>query len=200
MTWRYVIMANGVGQRWNNHLGIPKHLYEVEGETLVARIVRQLRNFDPRGEVIISSSDPRVEVSHTLRHEPEKNEIELDRFVPELITENTCFLYGDTFYTDHALQQIIADKPEGIRFFATEKSIVAVKSADSSALFRHLDNVRTKFLSGQLPTCKGWQLLDSYREDVNETAADSVLVAVEDRTMDFNTPEDAAAFESAGQD
>lgn len=30
---RYVIMANGKGIRWNDYLGIPKHLISVEEET-----------------------------------------------------------------------------------------------------------------------------------------------------------------------
>lgn len=186
-------MANGMGQRWQNHLGIPKHLYRVGGESLVARIVRQLGEAAPGDEVVISSSDPRLDVPGVRRHEPLHNQIELDRFVDELITDKVCFLYGDTFYTDRALRQIVEDDPAALTFFATEKSIVAVKSGDPVVLRHHLHDVREKFLAGQLPTCKGWQLLDSYQASLD--AGDDPVIAVEDRTMDFNTPQDADHFE-----
>ena len=33
---RFVIMADGKGSRWNNYMGIPKHLIEIDGESLQA--------------------------------------------------------------------------------------------------------------------------------------------------------------------
>ena len=34
---KYIIMAAGMGTRWNNYLGVPKHLIELNGETLLGR-------------------------------------------------------------------------------------------------------------------------------------------------------------------
>lgn len=40
---KYVIMAAGEGKRWNNFLGVPKHLIEINGETLLERTTRLLK-------------------------------------------------------------------------------------------------------------------------------------------------------------
>ena len=72
---RYVIMANGKGIRWNDYLGIPKHLISVEEETLLERIVRQVTERNPTAEIIISSSDPRCETPGAIRYIPRRNEI-----------------------------------------------------------------------------------------------------------------------------
>src|SRR5699024_9463988 len=84
---RYVLMANGHGMRWGKHLGIPKHLISVDDETLIQRIVRQVRERDPNSDVVISSSNPLLETPGARRHAPQRNEIELDRFAPELVND-----------------------------------------------------------------------------------------------------------------
>ena len=61
MTPRYVIMANGKGMRWNRYLAFPKHLITIEGETLLARIVRQVKTRQPSAEIYIPSDNPQYE-------------------------------------------------------------------------------------------------------------------------------------------
>lgn len=192
MTWRYVIMANGSGKRWADYLGIPKQLLVVEGETLLARLARQLRELGCE-EVVISASDPRLEVPGIRRHSPLRNEIELDRFVPELIVSRTCFLYGDTFYTDAALARIVAAQPRGVEFFATTRSIVAVKSGDENALRITLAKVREDFEHGMIPKCRGWELYDAHT-NAGCGVLPAVMTVIYDRTGDVNAPEDAERF------
>ena len=90
---KYIIMADGKGTRWQNYNDIPKHFIEINGETLLARTVRLLRQGDPGCEVIITSHDPRYEVEGARRYEPKNNHLEIDRFTEELIEDNVCFLY-----------------------------------------------------------------------------------------------------------
>lgn len=190
MTWRYVVMANGRGLRWGNHLGIPKHLITIGEETLIQRATRQVLEADPTAEVIISSSDPRCEAVGARRHVPLRNELEIDRFVPELITDQVCFLYGDTFYTDKVMKRIVAEAVEGLHFFLTTKSIVALKSSDSDVLRTHLESVRERFLQRKIDQCKGWQVLDLY----SQSGSAHFQTFVADATGDFNTPSDLEGF------
>ena len=55
-----VIMCAGNGTRWNNYLGVPKHLINIGGETLIERVVRLLRNNNV-GDIYITvkDNDPR---------------------------------------------------------------------------------------------------------------------------------------------
>lgn len=216
---RYVIMANGKGIRWNDYLGIPKHLISVEEETLLERIVRQVTERNPTAEIIISSSDPRCETPGAIRYIPRRNEIELDRFVPELLCDGICFLYGDTYYTDQAMDIIFSTERSTMTFFGTKKSLVAVKSWDRAEFSHHLSVVRTAYLTRQISTCKGWQVYRSYvglpleggsvsglavTEGIligdkslrkHEVVSDEEpLVHLSDETRDFNRPHDLTNF------
>ena len=188
-------MANGRGTRWGGHSGIPKHLIEFDGETLLRRIVRQVTETDPGAEIIISASNPAYETEDARRHEPAVNEIELDRFVPELITDDVCFLYGDTLYSTSAIRTIVSTPTAEIDFFGDERAIVAVKAADSELLRAHLGRVRRLFLAGEITSCVGWQLYQSYEG----LPFDDVLLGprfrvLEGATVGFNTPDEHEAF------
>ena len=100
---KYIIMADGKGTRWNNYNNIPKHFIEVNGETLLARTVRLLHTYDKDCEVIITSHDSRYDVEGATRYEPKDNVLEIDRFTRELVEDDVCFLYGDTYYSDDAM-------------------------------------------------------------------------------------------------
>ena len=101
---KYIIMADGKGTRWQNYNDIPKHLIEIGGETLLGRTVRLLKEGDPDGQVIITSHDSRYELPGAQRYEPKNNHLEIDRFTEELIEDQICFLYGDTFYSESAME------------------------------------------------------------------------------------------------
>ena len=175
---RYVIMANGKGRRWGNHGGIPKHLIEVEGETLLQRTTRLVR-----------------EVDGARRHEPLRSAHELDRFCFELIEDNCCFLYGDTFYTPQAIGAIAAYPAKSVSFFGSVKSIVAVKVADAGLFRSAILKLRTMIDQGAIPDAKGWTLHHHLEGmPLEGRAMGPGFIAIEDGTTDFNTPEEWARF------
>ena len=61
-------------------MGVPKHLALVDGEPVLGRTVRLLGEVAPGSEVIITSHDERYEFEGAVRHEPENNVYEIDRF------------------------------------------------------------------------------------------------------------------------
>ena len=193
---RYVIMANGRGMRWGNYLGIPKHLISVDDETLIQRIVRQVRERDPKADVVISSSDPLLETEGARRHAPERNEIELDRFAPELVNDAVTFLYGDTFYTAAAMDKIISSTGAPMQFYGDARSIVAVEVNDGLTMLAHLHNVRSLFLAGEISACVGWQVYQSYNQlPFGPPAPHDSLYWLGGLTTGFNTPEDFLRFQ-----
>lgn len=191
---RYVIMANGRGTRWGEYGGIPKHLIRIGGETLLRRIVRQVSTRDPDAEIIVSSWDPRCETPGARRYVPLVNELELDRFVPELIVDPVCFLYGDTYYNDYAMARIVSTPADELAFFGDTRSIVAVKSGDSALLLRHLDRVRWLYVSGEIASCLGWQLYQSYAGVPFGPPQVGERFHVLEGTAGFNSPADLADF------
>ncbi len=188
---RYIIMADGKGSRWQNYNQIPKHFIEVDGETIIGRCVRLLKEGDPQAEVIITSHDSRYEIDGAKRYEPLNNNLEIDRFTEELIADDVCFLYGDTYYSEKAMAAIQNTPAEDILFFGNEKSIVAVKVKDGQLFKSHVDNVRKLFLEGKIEKCIGWQVYQSFMGlPFGIKKIDGKFLLLEDGTEDFNSPED----------
>ena len=188
---RYIIMADGKGTRWQNYNEIPKHLIEIGGETLLGRTVRLLREGDRDCEVIITSHDIRYEVPGARRYEPQNNVLEIDRFTEELIEDDVCFLYGDTFYSENAMNTILSTETEDMMFFGNGRSIVAIKVKDGQLFRRHVQNVRELFLAGKIEKCIGWQVYQSFTGlPFGEKKIGEKFLVLTDSTEDFNSPED----------
>lgn len=188
---KYVIMADGKGKRWNNYDNIPKHFVVINGEMVIQRVVRLIRKFDKEADVIITSHDPRYEIEGARRYEPMNNVLEVDRFTEELIEDNMCFLYGDTYYSEEAMQMIVDTKVDDIQFFGNGKSIVAIKITDSDLFRYHVQNVRNLFLKGEIKQCIGWQVYQSFLNlpfDIKQVV--DKYIYINDNTQDFNTPDD----------
>lgn len=188
---KYIIMADGKGTRWNNYQDIPKHFIRVGDETLLERTVRLLHEKDASAEVIITSHDSRYEVAGAVRYEPKNNVLEIDRFTEELIEDQVCFLYGDTYYSDNAIDMIVREKNEDLLFFGNESAIVAVKVADGKLFAYHVNRVRKLYQEGKIDKCIGWQVYQSFMNlPFGEKKIAQKYIYMEDGTRDFNSPED----------
>ena len=188
---KYIIMADGKGTRWQNYNDIPKHFIEIGGETLIGRTVRLLNEGDPGCEVIITSHDPRYDIPGARRYEPLNKVLEIDRFTEELIADDVCFLYGDTYYSQQAMDTVLNTETEEMIFFGNERSIVAIKIRDGELFRSHVDNVRKLFLEGKIDKCIGWQVYQSFTGlPFGEKKIGPAYIVLEDGTEDFNSPED----------
>lgn len=114
---RVLVLAQGTGRRWDDsdgrpYLGIPKHLVEVDGETLLARQVRQ---FTDRGceVVVVAPDDPRYRVGGRLvtLESTGPSGTNMDKF---LATRHlwstggrTVITWGDFFYSDELADSIV---------------------------------------------------------------------------------------------
>ena len=188
---KYIIMADGKGLRWNNYNDIPKHFAVVDGEPIIVRTIRLLNEKDEGCSVTVTSHDPRYDIPGSVRHEPENNVLEVDRFTEELIGDDVCFLYGDTYYSEDALEKIIGTETEDILFFGNTKSIVAVKVHDGELFRKHVHRVRELFLKGEISRCIGWQVYQSFTGlpfEIKQIGSN--FVVLDERTEDFNTPEE----------
>ena len=188
---KYIIMADGKGTRWNNYNDIPKHFAEVRGEPIIVRTIRLLNEMDPGSSVIVTSHDERYDIPGSLRHEPINNVLEIDRFTAELIEDDVCFLYGDTYYSESALHEIINKETQDMHFFGNSKSIVAVKVKDGELFRKHVSRVRQLYLEGAIKKCIGWQVYQSFTGlPFEEKIIGPNFTVLDDDTEDFNTPEE----------
>jgi choline kinase len=184
-------MADGEGKRWGNFGGVPKHLIEVDGETLLFRTVRLLKE-NGADDIIITSHDPRYEIFGTTRYEPKSNELEIDRFTAELIDDEVCFFLGDIYYTKKAIKTIFENENDDVLFFGNKKEIFAIKVKDSKMLKYHLDRVKQCYYSGKIKRCIGWELYKSindipFNKPIN---LENRFIIINDKTDDFDYPKD----------
>ena len=184
---KYIIMADGKGSRWNNYNNIIKPLIEINGETIIGRTVRLLNELDPNSEVIITSRNEKLDIEGSTRYVPKNNNEEIDRFTYELITDNICFLYGDTYYTEEAMLEIIQNKNDSLLFFGNDKKIFAIKVYNSNVFKNIINKIKEANKNDFSP---GIMVFREFAKITGESNLNNIFVNVEDKTADFNYPKD----------
>ena len=168
---KYIIMAAGNGKRWNNYTGVPKHLVKIKNEIIIERTIRLLKE-NGVNDIIINSSNKEYE-KYGLRHEPIKNEYEIDRYYSckdILKTESeVCFIYGDVYYTENAIKTIVSLDEE--KFFGRLSGkdgikgygeIFAIKIKDVQKFLKRVAIIRRLVASNQIPRGIGWEVYKIY--------------------------------------
>jgi len=121
---KYIIMAGG---KYDN-MKTPKQMIEINGEMLVARTIRLLKE-NGITDIAISSLDKRFDIFGVPRLE-HNNEYEtdmdktikgywVDAFYPT--NEPTTYLYGDVYYSENCIKTIINTPTNEVLFFASTK-------------------------------------------------------------------------------
>lgn len=153
---KYIIMCGGTYTKWKQ----PKQLTEINGEPLVARTIRLLKKNGVR-DIAISSHDERFEQFGVpvLKHE---NPFVVDRdrttsgcwydaFYPT--DEPACYLLGDVYFSNWAVDVIVNTKVKHIELFASAPPFApeypkkwaepfALKVMDQELLRAGIDTVR----------------------------------------------------------
>jgi hypothetical protein len=112
---RAILCCAGSGERWRNFLGVPKHLIVIDGATLIARAVAQLRG---RGidDVVITSFDERYEIAGARRCAPTTTILPgtgmgfSASFWSD--TGRTLVLLGDVYFSEAAVDAIVTASEE----------------------------------------------------------------------------------------
>lgn len=119
---KYIIMAGGHYREWKT----PKHLLMVNGEEIVARTIRLLRE---NGITDIAISSDNYEFKKfclpVLFHENSYNAMAynnyegtwLDAFYP--MDEPACYIFGDVVFSPAAIRKIIETETDDIEFFGS---------------------------------------------------------------------------------
>lgn len=107
---RAIILAGGKGDRWDNYLGVPKHLIEVDGETLIARTARGLRERKMDVVILGPSDDPRYHVPGTQVHDPAFVGDETDKHLSAMLWwvnyGLTTVTYGDAWLSEDVMDAL----------------------------------------------------------------------------------------------
>lgn len=115
-------MAGGEYRKWQT----PRHLTPIDGEPLIARTIRQLKEGGV-DDIAISSNNSIFERFGVpvLRHENSYIAREYDDYIGSWCDafyptdEPTCYIFGDVIFTPAAIKKIVETPAEDIEFFAS---------------------------------------------------------------------------------
>lgn len=211
---KYVILANSDNVE---PFIEPRQLSVVNGETLVGRAIRLLKENGVK-EVIITSHDPRFDNLGTIRYEPQFNDYRgkeqtgywLDAFPREMLIEPVTFLLGDVYYSEDAIKTIVKKTTKSVMFFCSDKTKgyderyikhhdepFAFKVVNYKLFLEHIDKVKQLYDEGKTRRHPiAWELYRSINGiDVNTHKLTKNYVAINDETCDIDCVEDVEKLE-----
>ena len=205
---RYIIVCGGTYQRWKK----PRHLTEINGEPLVARTIRLLRESGVN-DIAISSNDPIFEQFGVpvLRHDNNYRAIGhkckghwCDAFYPT--DEPTCYIFGDVVFSPDAIKTIVETDTDDIEFFASAPPFAPEYTKPWAEPFA-LKVVNTDHLKHAISLTKRYTDQGLFKRDpimwelwqviqaapLNHIDYES-YTAINDYTCDIDEPEDIRGF------
>lgn len=194
MKYKYVIMAAGNGTRWSDYLGVPKHLVEINGETILGRTTRLLKE-NGINDYIITCHDPRyAEYGETV--EPLDSDCEIDRFDEGAAPDGPiCYIYGDVYFSEEAMKTIVETETDDVVFFGHDWEIFAIKVVNRDHFFHHKYKVKSLFLLDKIDRCIGWEIYRSMNNiDLDTHEITHKYIKIMDGTDDIDYPEEYEDF------
>lgn len=202
--YKYILMCGGVYKKFET----PKHLTEVNGERIVDRTIRLLKENGIK-DIYISSNNPlfdscgvpRLEHTNTYVNDGISNTgYWLDAFYP--VEEPVVYIWGDVYFSEDAIKTIVNYKTDRNVFFGTGAAY-NIWHYDWGEPFAYIVNDYSTFFKGiedvkrlkDLGRCKRepvvWEL---YRYlhglDINKQVITEDYVAIDDGTIDIDDPKD----------
>ena len=216
---KYVLMCGG---NYKNFTDLPKHFIKVNGEPIIKRTIRLLKEAGIATEnIIITSNNPIFkqcgvtvlgnENNTFTQDAPWKNlkGYWLDAFYP--FEEPVCYLFGDVFYSKNAINKIINTETSDILFFGADpdknkdglnmkkwEEPLGFKVVNQKRFRECINDVKKLFDDGKTKRHPiAWELyryINGY--DINVKKLDKNFICINDISTDVDKPEDAKKIES----
>lgn len=208
--YRYIIMCGGTYEKWQT----PKHLVKINGEPLVARTIRLLKENGVENIAISSNNElfeqfgvPVLKHNNPY-HLPKDHDAEspwLDAFYPS--DDPICYLFGDVVFSPYAIKTIVETETDNIEFFASAPPFAenyckpwaepfAYKVVDTKRFFEAIEETKEYEKQGcfyrQPVSWELWQVIKHTK--LGEVIYTNYTV-INDYTCDVDDPEDARLIE-----
>lgn len=121
---RYILTIAGKGTRWNNYLGVRKHMVPIKGEPNLLRTIRLIQENDPNAEIILGVNPkfpvpPELAIS-TYDGISYLKGTESDRYFASIPYWNkqgrTVLIWGDVFFTEDAIKTLCKPQSDWLRY------------------------------------------------------------------------------------
>ena len=208
---KYVILACSNDKTFD----IPRQLVEINGEPLVKRTIRLLKENGVE-DILITAKNEMFDNLGAKRYEPMDNSYDylngtgywIDAFPKELLNEPVCFVWGDVYFSENAIKTIVKTQTDSTLFFCTYNNSdskyikhhdepLAYKVVDYELFKNKIDEVfligeNSKFIFDELINYNDKEEL--YRVIngiwINEHKMTENYVAINDESCDIDSKED----------
>lgn len=203
---KYIVLADNNKKEFT----IPKQLIEINGESLIKRTIRLLKE-NGITDILITSHDKRFDNLGIERYEPLNNTFEwetgkgywLNAFTIELLNEPVTFLFGDVYYSENAIKTIVNTDTESTLLFCSYENkdsryikewdeVFGYKVKDYELFKKHIENMKKLKDSGTYwrePIV--WELYrDINGQDVGYHKLTKNYVIINDETVDIDNVEE----------
>ena len=199
------MLAAGEGKRWGNYTGVPKHLLEIEGESLIHRTTRQISAYADRTYVVGTDSSYKTDFSELFVPEQKQPALEMHKFSSSraLWSERTVLLFGDAYYTDEAISTIVQDTEDFTFFLRSGPSSFTQKPYGEIYAFSFWDSTHQKLQESidsllreqDVYSAGGWALMRTllginHRSRTKDHFTKGHYTEIDDWTEDFDYPID----------
>lgn len=198
-----IIIAAGDATRWGDYMGVPKHLVEVDGEPILHRTARLLRE---RVDTVwvVSKNDARYHQhgSTILTIEPGSSDADKFYSSKDIWCGHTLIVYGDCYFTQAAIDTMCAPVEDWTLFCRPTSSAITGSPYGECWAYSIPENRLTFFEDrlvwlaglhelGVTHRCGGWELYQALLgQDVNEHRMTTNYVVIDDWSEDFDYPRD----------
>lgn len=206
MVTKYIILSDGKSKEFKT----PRQLSIINDEPIIKRTIRLLKE-NGIEDILITSHDKRFDNFGVARYEPLYNDWDnikktgywLSAFPIELLNEPVCFLFGDVYYSENAINMIVNTPTESTLFFCSYENKdkryikkhdepLAYKVVDYKLFKKHINIVKGMKDKGEC--CREpivWELYRSINgQDINVHEMTKNYVVINDESCDIDTTND----------
>lgn len=197
---KYIIMCGGVYPKWQK----PRQLLKINGEEIVARTIRLLRE-NGIEDIAISTLDPAFKKFGVplLKHKNNylaRGYNDSDGFWPEAFyptDEPVCYIFGDVIFSSEAIKTIVETETDSIEFFGsappfaenyykTNEEPFAFKVVDLDLFWRSIEKTRELAPTAWRPPLSWelWSVIKGRNIDKQELVIDYTVI--NDYTCDID--------------
>ena len=200
---KYIIMCGGVYK----HFETPKQLSVINGETLVGRTIRLLKE-NGITDIAISSNDnrfdifniPRLEHENTYKYENGKQVgYWVDAYYP--MTEPCIYLHGDVYYSEDSIKKIINLNPKVNTFIGNQYALnkehkkvgesfgwIIVDQKSFRNAIEECKRLQDEGIPERMPV--SWELYEVLNgHNINDfIISEDTYLAIYDETIDIDAP------------
>lgn len=202
---KYIILANYTNK---NLFDMPKQLIKINGEPIIVRTIRLLKENGIK-DILISSNNKLFDNLGAKRYTPINNHYDgtkesgywLDAFPIEILNEPTTYLFGDMYYSENAIKTIInAEVKESTLFCQFEnKNEKYIKEWDEPLAYKvinieefkyHINKVK-KLRDGYWREPIVWELYRSINnQDIGTHQLTKNYIIINDESCDIDFKEE----------